>query len=385
MSHGKPHTKTVVIDTNVLLADPNSLLSYPHADLVIPEPVLGELDKLKTARVDPDLRFRGREVSRLLFELSEEGSLIDGVELPDGGTLRVATLPEGGSLPDGLSLRQTDDKILATAYQVCAMHPECDITLVTNDLNMLLKAQTLGIPVERYGEGVEGGFARRFIIRPFQRYRVPLGILAIALAVFAAIIVIVTQTQPQVNGGTSALPTEFKQMLTSTQQTAYDALNTLQTNPDDPEALLAMGNTYFSLTEQARISNDAASQLRWAQPGIRYYQRYLTKATSDVDARADYATLLYYSGQTDRSIQEIGKVIEADPNHLNGNFNYGVVLLGGRQDLQGAMKQFERVIALTEGKRDEQSALVRQQAQHLVTQIKAQIEDSETETEGATL
>ena len=71
----------VVLDTNVLLADPTVLLSFPRSDVVIPETVLGELDKLKTARVDPDLRFRGREISRILFDLSEEGSLVDGVEL----------------------------------------------------------------------------------------------------------------------------------------------------------------------------------------------------------------------------------------------------------------------------------------------------------------
>ena len=83
--------KTVVFDTNVLLADPGALLSFPDTNVVIPETVLGELDKLKTSRVDPDLRFRGREVSRVLFDLSEQGSLTEGVKLPDGGLLRVAT------------------------------------------------------------------------------------------------------------------------------------------------------------------------------------------------------------------------------------------------------------------------------------------------------
>ena len=297
-------SKVVILDTNVLLADPNALLGFPHADVVIPEPVLGELDKLKTARVDPDLRFRGREVSRILFELSEDGSLIEGVELPDGGTLRVAPLPEGAKLPDGMSLRQTDDKILATAYTVCNSKAEdCEVTLVTNDLNMLLKAQTLGIPVHRHGDGVEGGFARRFIIRPFQRYKVPLGILAIAVAVFAAIVVIVITTRPSVATSAATLPTEFKQLLTPAQQTAFDSLTTLQNNPSDPEALLAMGNTYFGLTEQARVNNDAAGQLRWSQPGIRYYQRYLNDAPADNDARADFATVLFYSGQSDRAIR----------------------------------------------------------------------------------
>src|SRR5512133_160411 len=98
--------KTVILDTNVLLADPNSILSFPRAEIVIPETVLAELDKLKTARVDPDLRFRGREVSRILFDLSEEGSLIDGVELPDGGLLRVMPFESDmKDLPEGISSR----------------------------------------------------------------------------------------------------------------------------------------------------------------------------------------------------------------------------------------------------------------------------------------
>src|SRR5664279_865021 len=110
--------RVVVLDTNVLLADPTVILSFPRSDVVIPETVLGELDKLKTARVDPDLRFRGREVSRILFDLSEEGSLTEGVELPDGGTLRVAPFDSDTELPNGLQTRNSDDRILATVFQV---------------------------------------------------------------------------------------------------------------------------------------------------------------------------------------------------------------------------------------------------------------------------
>lgn len=375
-------SKVVILDTNVLLADPNALLGFPRADVVIPEPVLGELDKLKTARVDPDLRFRGREVSRMLFELSEDGSLIDGVDLPDGGTLRVAPLPEGTKLPEGMSLRQTDDKILATAYAVCdSKAADCEVTLVTNDLNMLLKAQTLGIPVHRHGDGVEGGFARRFIIRPFQRYKVPLGILAIAVAVFAAIVVIVITTRPPA-ASSAMLPTEFKQLLSPAQQTAFDSLTTLQSNPNDPEALLAMGNTYFGLTEQARVNNDAAGQLRWSQPGIRYYQRYLNDAPADNDARADFATLLFYSGQSDRAIQEIGKVLERDPNHVQANYNLGIILFNARRDLAGAREQFQKVVELTANDADQR--IIQQQAEHIMEQIDAELDGSSETTGGAT-
>lgn len=371
--------KVVILDTNVLLSDPNAVLGFPDAEVIIPETVLGELDKLKTARVDPDLRFRGREVSRILFELGEEGSLVEGVALPDGGTLRVVVLDPELQLPDGLNARQSDDRILATALQVCQTRPECDVMLVTNDLNMLLKAQTLGIPVRRHGEGVEGGFARRYIIRPFQRYRVPITILAIAIAVFAAILVIVFWMRPQ-QPTIAALPAEFQQLLSDDQRDALNALITLQTDPNNSEALLTMGNFYYNYTEQARAANDRAGQIRWAQPGIRYYQRYLRTNEGDLEARADYATLLFYSGLTDRAIQEIGKVLERDPNHLNANYNLGVVLLNGRRDLEGARRQFEKVVELVGTDPDRHG--IRIQAQALIEQIDRELAASRGATQG---
>jgi PhoH-like ATPase len=69
--------RTVVIDTNVLLSQPDVVNTFHDADVVIPEMVLSEIDKLKTARVDPELRYKGRQISRILFELSEVGSLHD--------------------------------------------------------------------------------------------------------------------------------------------------------------------------------------------------------------------------------------------------------------------------------------------------------------------
>jgi PhoH-like ATPase len=377
----KPASKIIVLDTNVLLADPNSLLSFPRAEVVIPETVLGELDKLKTARVDPDLRFRGREVSRLLFELSEEGSLIDGVELPDGGRLRVAPFENDRDLPEGLVARNADDRILATAYQVCKVGgSSCDVMLVTNDLNMLLKAQTLGIPVSRHGEGVEGGFARRYIIRPFQRYKVPIGILAVALGVFAAVIVIVYFSRvPNSSGG---VPTEFAELLSAPQQRALQALIALESDPNDADALLSMGNFYFGLVNQAQAAGDRPSELQYSKSGIRYYQRYLAERPDDNDARADMASLFFYSGQTDRAIQEVGTVLESNPNHVNGNYNLGIFYWRGRRDLQAAKDQMQRVVELTENDSREHSAY--ELARNILAQIELEMESggSGTGTEG---
>ena len=276
--------RVVILDTNVLLADPNAILSFPRADIVIPETVLGELDKLKTARVDPDLRFRGREISRMLFDLSEEGSLTEGVELPDGGTLRVVALESGTELPPGLGTRNADERILAVAYQVReASASEVEVMLVTNDLNMLLKAQTLGVDVERYADGVEGGFGRRYLIRPFQRYRVPLTILAVAIAVFAGVVAIAVFAQPRSSSTTAStanMPPEFKNVLTRSQQAAFDALTalaTLQSHPQDPESMRRMAVFYYD-QYTALATVDPTTALSSAYQSIRYTDRYLAIA-----------------------------------------------------------------------------------------------------------
>jgi len=359
--------KCVVLDTNVLLADPQALLSFPRAEVIIPEIVLGELDKLKTARVDADLRFRGREVSRLLFEFSEEGSLIDGVDLPDGGRLRVATWENDTEIPDGINSRNADDRILATVYRERARRgDECEITLITNDLNMLLKAQTLGIPVERHGTGEDSGsFSRRYIVRPFQRYRVPLGILAVALAVFAGVIVVAFYAQRQ---SAASLPPEFKSLLSTQQQTALDALTSLQTNPNDPEALLKMANFYYD-AQNATLQTDPVTALTYGQQAVRYFQRYLAISPQDLDARADYASALYYTGQTDRAIQEVGKVLAADKDHVNANYNLAVFYAQGRHDYPAAIAQLKKVIALTQN--DQNQHIAFQQAQALLQQVEA--------------
>jgi hypothetical protein len=371
--------KIVVLDTNVLLADPQSLLSYPRTEVVIPETVLGELDKLKTARVDPDLRFRGREVSRLLFEFSEEGSLTEGVDLPENGSLRVVPFDSSVTLPEGVGTRNADDRILATVYQVLqAAGPDAEVTLVTNDLNMLLKAQTLGITVERHGLGEEGGWTRRWIVRPFQRYKIPLGILALAFAVFVAVI-LVAIFSPRTSG-TNQLPTEFKSILSADQQAALDALVILQTRPNDPEALLKMGNFYYGANTAALQTNPVLA-LDYGRQGIRYYQRYLKISPQDNDATADFASLLFYTGQTDRAIQEVSAVLARDPNHLNANYNLGIFYGQGRQDYAAAIAQMKKVITLTQN--DPNQHIILSQANATLEQLQALMSQSKSATGGA--
>ncbi|MEN6429905.1 MAG: PIN domain-containing protein [Coriobacteriales bacterium] len=353
--------RTVVLDTNVLLGDPGSLGAYPDAEVIIPDTVLSEIDKLKTQRVDPELRFKGREVSRRLFELSETGSLADGVDLPAGGRLRVVPLNSDVELPEGLATRNADDRILAVAYQVCSQGCE-DLTLVTNDLNMLLKAQTLGIKVERRAE-TDAGFARKYIIRPFQRYRVPLTILAIAIAVFAGVFALgfYTTNLNETSATATGVPTEFRDLLSADQRTLLDGLVKLEADPNDPEALKNVANAFYNLRDQT-------GNVQYAQKAIDYYERYLKLRPDDQDVRTDLAAMYFYAGATDRAIQTATQVIEASPDHVQANFNLGIFYWRGRNDYQAAALQFKKVVELTQNG-DSHTQLINDQARSNIATI----------------
>ncbi|MDO8963443.1 MAG: PIN domain-containing protein [Coriobacteriia bacterium] len=369
--------RTVVIDTNVLLSHPDVVHEFPDAEVVIPDTVLSEIDKLKTARVDPELRYKGRQISRTLFELSERGNLHEGVELPGGGSLRVVALSNETNLPDGLSTRNADDRILAVAIQVCGEGCE-GVTLVTNDLNMLLKGQSYGIGVERID--IDDSFSRRFLVRPFQRYRVPLTILAISLAVFAAIIYL-TVFNPfsgtKGSSGLSAVPGEFLDQLSVEQQQVLNYLYRLQTNPKDIETQRALAVLYDGMSEQ---------NVNYVPYAIKHWEQVVQLAPTDEDARTDLATLYFRAGRLDQAVQEVTQVLRQDPNHINANFNLGVFYLNSKpKDFQKAANQFMKVIKLTTGKAAQAEPM--QRAQLMLEQVKkdAAAAGQPIKTDGGTL
>ena len=364
--------RTLVLDTNVLLADPDVVFAFSDARVVIPETVLGELDKVKTSRVDPDLRFRGREVSRYLFEISEGGSLTEGAELPEGGILQVVPLDPDAELPEGLSGRNADDRILAVAHGIWKGGAE-DLTLVTNDLNMLLKAQTLGVPVERYADGVESSFGRRYIVRPFQRYKIPLAILAMSLAVFAAIVVLTLLSGGGSDSASGGVPSEFRAVLSEQQERILDLLVRLESNPTDLDAQLDLAGEYFSL-------RDHTGDPGHAELARHYYELYLQSRPEDASARTDLAITYWRLGRTDDAIQEVATVLQSDPTDVSANFNLGIFYWRGRGDFASAATQFRNVIDLTEGSADPEDI----QAHELATTSLALLEE-EAEAAGQPL
>src|SRR5512143_3143264 len=79
--------KTFVLDTNVLLHDPNSMFSFEDNDVVIPIVVIEELDKFKKGA--DEISRNARQVSRHLDILRLKNKLSIGVSLDNGGSLRV--------------------------------------------------------------------------------------------------------------------------------------------------------------------------------------------------------------------------------------------------------------------------------------------------------
>lgn len=356
--------RTVLLDTNVLLADPEAIFSFPNADIVVPETVLGELDKLKTSRSDPDLKFRGRTVSRSLFELSEQGSLSEGVDLPEGSRLRVVAFDPDSPLPDGFTTRNADDRILAVAMQVCSGGCE-ELTVVTNDLNMLLKAQSLGLSVSRHADGIEASWGRRYIVRPFQRYKVPLTILSVSIAVFAAIVFLVLGLNPDGASDDINVPPELRETLNSAQLQLLSLISDLEADPNDPETILQVANILYEFNNYSRA--------------VTYYERYVALRPNELNARTDLAASYFYAGRTDQAIQTINAVLQEDPAHVEANFNLGIMYWQGRGDYEAGIKQFERVVELTEDSNSTQQQQVRASAESNIEQIMIEAAGGSTE------
>lgn len=142
--------KTYVLDTNVLLSDPQFLRNFQDNDLIIPLIVLEEMDRHK-GRSD-EVGRNCREVSRILDTLTESGSLREGVDLPCGGKLRVLSSPDGYSdlLPQDLVKGSSVDNMIIGFVLKLRKGEFPDAILVSKDINVRVKCSSLGIPAQDY-------------------------------------------------------------------------------------------------------------------------------------------------------------------------------------------------------------------------------------------
>ncbi|AIQ70468.1 PhoH family protein [Paenibacillus graminis] len=145
--------KIFVLDTNVLLHDPNSIFAFKEHEVVIPAVVLEEIDSKK--RNADEIGRNARTVSRLLDGLRELGHLHSGVVLEHGGTLKVELNHRSFvKVQEMFGEVSNDNRILAVALNY--LHEENEkaepspVVLVSKDVLVRIKADVLGITPEDY-------------------------------------------------------------------------------------------------------------------------------------------------------------------------------------------------------------------------------------------
>ena len=142
--------KNFVIDTNVILHDYNCLHNFEENDVHIPIVVLGELDHFKKG--NEQINFNAREFTRELDLISDMNLFKKGASLGDGkGRLFIIA---GSEYPDEISKvftdRTADHRILADTYQLSQNKKGMKTILVSKDINLRMKALSLGILAEDY-------------------------------------------------------------------------------------------------------------------------------------------------------------------------------------------------------------------------------------------
>lgn len=140
--------RTYVIDTSVLLSDPYALLRFDEHELVLPVVVITELEG---KRHHPELGYFARAALRILDDMRVENGRLDA-PIPVGhlgGTLQVElNHTDAAVLPAGFRLGDNDTRILAVARNLQAEGR--DVTLVSKDLPMRVKASSVGLHAEEY-------------------------------------------------------------------------------------------------------------------------------------------------------------------------------------------------------------------------------------------
>ena len=142
--------KIFILDTNVLLHDYKSIYTFENNDVVIPITVLEELDRFK--RGNDILNFHAREFTRELDKLSGDGLFGEGVSLGKGlGRLTIETgKPFSQVIQESFPEHSADHRILAIAEHVKRNSNGKNVILITKDINLRMKAKSIGILSQDY-------------------------------------------------------------------------------------------------------------------------------------------------------------------------------------------------------------------------------------------
>ena len=139
--------KTYILDTNILMQAPNSIYGFEDNDIVITPTTLEELDHHKNDYGEAG--YNARSAIRIIGSLREKGNFIEGIKLNnEGGIIRVEFNHINEELPDGWTTDNPDNRIIQCAKALTKQDEHT--ILVSNDVNMQVKASCVGVKVQSY-------------------------------------------------------------------------------------------------------------------------------------------------------------------------------------------------------------------------------------------
>ncbi len=146
----KNNKKLFIIDTNVLLHDYKCIYNFEENDVIIPIVVLEELDKFK--RGNDLINFHAREFTRELDKLAGDMLLTANIPLGENlGNLHIETGKDfSEKVNQSFPERTADHRILAISEYVCTTNKDKTVVLITKDINLRMKAKSLGITAQDY-------------------------------------------------------------------------------------------------------------------------------------------------------------------------------------------------------------------------------------------
>ncbi|MDD4231788.1 MAG: PhoH family protein [Candidatus Cloacimonetes bacterium] len=141
--------KIFVLDTNVLIHNPRALFAFEDNRVVIPIVVIEEIDQFKKG-LDEKSR-NARQIGRYLDDLRKNGKLQEGVLTDQGGIIQVTVNREVTDAASKLIfMDRNDNLIIGTALYFQQKYPDSKVILVSKDVNVRIKADTMGIQAENF-------------------------------------------------------------------------------------------------------------------------------------------------------------------------------------------------------------------------------------------
>jgi PhoH-like ATPase len=165
--------KAFVLDTNVLLNSPKSILSFKNSEVIIPLAVLRELDNFKLR--NDAIGKNARSINRILDDYRQVGNLLKGITLENNSKLFIKTIKNESFdlLPDVIknSMNGLDTALLAFMLELKNKYKRKQHILITRDINLRIQCDALGIQSENYRAADElpknderyGGVSRAYL------------------------------------------------------------------------------------------------------------------------------------------------------------------------------------------------------------------------------